>query len=357
VEENVQKRNPRATPLITSLTSIDFWYWTRYYLDFYQKCPFGCSYCNTQKIDGGKGIRFIPGLPEEKETIGLGLFSDAYHLDHDENDTVTRTLELLYREHYSVNIVTKSTTLVKDLPLLKKFSEKDRIRVTITILTLDDELALKLEGSSPPPSARFEALRVFRKAGIPAGLAITPIIPLVNDKDDLIEQLVLAAKRSDASWVLFSGFNPTSLFLGSSLWKKTAKIYTDERKLKDHYRRVKGHLVHLLLRENLPIRIPRITLNVYDTMYSSRVVSEYLFNISYLYELMDNHIEMLRFRRAGYEIEGLTASLKSIVVGKKLGFVKGINPEIEKTVEEILFANGSTLLSSLYKKLERISSF
>jgi DNA repair photolyase len=231
-----------------------------------------------------------------------------------------------------VNIVTKSTTLVKDLPLLKKFSEKDRIRVTITILTLDDELALKLEGSSPPPSARFEALRVFRKAGIPAGLAITPIIPLVNDKDDLIEQLVLAAKRSDASWVLFSGFNPTSLFLGSSLWKKTAKIYTD-------------------------IRIPRITLNVYDTMYSSRVVSEYLFNISYLYELMDNHIEMLRFRRAGYEIEGLTASLKSIVVGKKLGFVKGINPEIEKTVEEILFANGSTLLSSLYKKLERISSF
>lgn len=347
----MQKKKLRTNPLIIKLQTMDFWYWSRYFIDIYPDCPYKCSYCNTQKKSGLSGLDFMEGLPLNKEVIGLGLFSDIYHPECRKNEFTKSMLELLAKNRYPVNIITKSDAIIDDLEVLKKLSDSDHLRVTFTLITMDDTLSLKLEGRAPLPSARLNALQTLSEEGIPCGVAITPIIPCVNDDEESISHIVRESKKMGASWILFSGFNPVDSFLNNPVWKKTSDIHTDQKTLKNRYLKIKRFMLNLLLRENLPLRVPRITLKSFDHNYYSQIVSEYLFNISYLFELMDREIEMLRYRRAAHRINGITESLKSIVFNKEIGFLKGINPEIENVIEEIIFSNRSTVYTDLYKKI------
>ena len=68
-------------------------------------------------------------------------------------------------------------------------------------------------------------------------------------------------------------------------------------------------------------------------------------------ELLENSLQSLRYRRAALRIDGLEGSLKSIVFRKKLGYIKGINPEIERTVEEIIMDGTCSLFAKLKETL------
>lgn len=348
----MQRNVQQAYPLISRLKNLDFWSWCSSFIDLYLDCPFGCIYCNTQKRSEFRGLHFTHTLPEKKETIGLGLISDVYSMDEGHNTTVSEILEFLFKEDYSVHIMTKSSAIAHQVEILKKFAEKDRVRVTFTLLTLNESIARELEGSSPSPQERLNALEILRKEGVPAGISISPIIPCINDGTESLSCLIGEGKRNKASWILFTGFDTVSAFRNSHLWRKTAELHSDPVNLESHYRHLRKFVVGRLLREELPLRIPRIPLDIYRRRYSTQIVSEHLFNISYLYELKENELKMLRYRRAAHEIESLQVSLKSIASSKKLGYIKGVNPEIEKVIEEILYTGGSTLHIKLYDSLK-----
>jgi DNA repair photolyase len=389
-EKRVRASKPTAVPLIVSLPKIDFWYWCRHFFDLSRGCPYGCSYCNTQRrrarkgcgcapgnspeggnpleegfrvktgapLEGGlrlpPGIRLEAGLPQEKEVIGLGLLSEPFQQGDGETELVSSALRSLYDAGYPVNIVTKSgmaSGISGELEILKRFARRDFIRVTFTILTTDESLSRELEGRAPLPEERFAALAALRKEGIPAGVALTPVIPRVNDREERISDLVREAKRCGASWFLFSGFDPVRSFLQDPRWKESAELHEDEERLSAYYRGLKKTLVSRLVEENLPMRIPRITLNLFRQRSSIRLVSEYLFNISYLYELMEREVEMLRYRRAAHELSRTLVPLRSLLADKKLGYVRGINPEIERVIEEVLHTEKSSLYLSLRERV------
>ena len=381
---------PKSVPLIVSLPKIDFWYWCRHFVDLSRECPYGCAYCNTQRrtlrkgggcapgnwpegcnphdesrrVETGAlpegGLRLLPGLrleaglPQEKEVIGLGLLSEPFRTGDDETGVLSSALRSLYDAGYPINIVTKSgltSGISGELEMLKRFARRGFIRVTFTILTTDESLSRELEGRSPPPAERFQALAALRREGIPAGVALTPVIPRVNDGDERIADLVDEAKRCGASWFLFSGFDPVRSFLQDPRWKQAEELHGEAEKLNAYYRGLKKTLVSLLVDANLPMRIPRITLNLFRQRSSIRMVSEYLFNISYLYELMERDVEMMRYRRAAHELNRNPVSLRSLLADKKLGFVRGVNPEIERVIEEVLYTEKSSLYLSLRERV------
>lgn len=344
----MQKYKPQIYPLITKLKNMDFWYWCKYYIDLYRNCPYRCSYCNTQKKTHFTGLNFIQGLPEEKETIGLGLISDIYSPNRHDNTIITDILNYLRKGGYPVNIQTKSDQIINDIDILKKLNDRDNLRVTFTILSLDQILSQRLEGLAPGPYERLEAMKILKNEGIATGVAISPVIPFINDNKDSITSLIQECKKAGADWILFSGFTMINRFKSNPLWKATLDIHQNPKKLQARYKTSKKLLLSLLHREGLPIRIPRITLNRWQT---SQQVSEYLFNISYLHELLENDIQMLRYRRAAYEIESLAVSLKTIVSSKKLGFIKGINPELERVIEENMYDGTPTHYVNLYQQL------
>jgi len=347
----VEAKELNPVPYIMLLKKIDFWYWCRYFIDFFNECPYRCSYCNTRERKDLRGIEFLPGIPPEREIVGLGLLSDLYHPDFRGNRLVTGVLETLYKRSYPVTIITKSDQIIENIHILKKLSERKSIQVTLTILTLDEAVSEKIEGRSPSPQKRLKALKTLTSEGIPAGVALTPIIPFINDNPQSLKELVLEVKKNGASWVLFSGFSPVPTFLCNPAWKQTADIHNKPAMLEEHYRKIKNFMIKLLLDEGISMRIPRMYPDLIYRGRSSAIVSEYLFNISYFYELMENHLEAMRYRRAAYTLERLMQPLKSIVSQGKHGYIRGINPEIEKVMEEVLYTGSSSTYLKLQEKL------
>ncbi|UCB45629.1 MAG: hypothetical protein JSV25_15715 [Spirochaetota bacterium] len=346
-----QKSEQKTSPIIMSLKYLDFWYWSRHFVDIYRPCPFNCSYCNTQTDISTRSMRFLPGLPNQPQTIGLGLLSDIYHHEPQRNITVSNILEMLLRMEYPVTILTKSDRIIENLDVIKKLSHKDLIRITFTILSLDEQLSSKLEGSAPAPSLRLNALKQLTAKGIPAGVAITPIIPFITDKEKSLTDLVQEAKKNGAKWVLFSGFDPISSAKQDIISETITSIHSDTQKLDRRYSKIKRHMIGLLHEERLPMRIPRITLKKFSKSYYTNLTSEYLFNVSYLYELLDRELEMRRYRRVAYDIENLNHSLKTLTSKGKLGYLKGVNPEIEGIIREVAYSGTSEFYSSLLEKV------
>jgi hypothetical protein len=129
---------------------------------------------------------------------------------------------------------------------------------------------------------------------------------------------------------------------------KVEHHYGDEQLLKDRYRTIKKFMIGLLHGQKLPLRIPRMMCHPTGAGFHNRIVSEQLFNISYLYDLLDSPLQSKRYGRAAYSIDSLGDSIKPIVFQNDLGYIKGINPEIEGIIRDIL-VNGRT---TLYEELE-----
>jgi DNA repair photolyase len=366
VEEIVQDKKVAPSPSIARLHTLDFWYWARYYADIFSTCPFNCAYCHAGRRAHIKGMRTVPGLPDRRMIVGLGLFCEVYGPGNGVPDMVAEILRGLDRRKNGVSIQTKSALITKHLEILQNFARRDRARVTFTLLTLEQELSKMLEGSAPAPGARLEALDKLVQAGVPAGIAAAPLIPLVNDQEHQLENLVREAAAAGAQWLLFSGFDPLPRFFAQGDFEETEKLMKNPGALQEHYEKVKNNMIRLTSRYGLPLRIPRMAL-YQDQGSSPEAVSEHLFNISYYYELAGDRVETRRYRRAAYAIEAFAdgespatiqagasrgpaalypgMSFKSIVFQNKLGYIRGINPEIERVVEEFTRTGSSQSLT------------
>jgi len=82
-----------------------------------------------------------------------------------------------------VLIQTKSLTVMEDLSLLQRMNEEGLAIVVFSLLTVDPLLSEKLESKAPPPSARLDALATLKRAGIPTGVALIPVIPYLTDTE------------------------------------------------------------------------------------------------------------------------------------------------------------------------------
>lgn len=342
----------KAKPYVIMLKKMDYWYWCRYFIDLYRSCNYKCSYCETIESRDVKGLHTVPGLPDKKESIGLGLFSDIYSPNPLENKVVRSLLNFLYEKGYPISINTKSEYILNDIDIIKEFAKRDMIRVTITLLTLDPELSQELEGQKLKPRKRIEALKALTDEGIPTGVSITPVIPMVNDDRESLERLITVVKKNGAKWILFSGYNPTKEFLLNPKWKKVKLLHKNSNELNLRYKKAKSIILSAVFKENLPIRIPRINLNKNTNGYLLNRITEYLYNISYLYELLDNKLEALRFRRATYTINEIDTPIKALIIQNKLGYIKGISPKIEAIIKEIAVNDGSSYYEKLLKKLK-----
>jgi DNA repair photolyase len=99
--------------------------------------------------------------------------------------------------------MTKSALVLRDVDLWKRLGDENAGRVTITLVTLDDELAKKLEPRAASPVRRLHVLRELVKAKVPVSVNIAPVIPGLTDTElPTIMQAIADAGATRASWVL-----------------------------------------------------------------------------------------------------------------------------------------------------------
>jgi DNA repair photolyase len=118
------------------------------------------------------------------ELISLSNSSDPYPRLEQKTCLTRRCLEILAESNCRLQIITKSDLVVRDIDLLQKVPSV----VSVTILTDNDRLSVKLEPGAPVSSRRLEAIETLVKEGIPVTVRIDPVIPFLNeDLTELVE--------------------------------------------------------------------------------------------------------------------------------------------------------------------------
>jgi len=185
----------------------------------YRGCAHGCSYCYARPSHAYLGLS--PGLDFETrlfakpeaarllreelarpgyrcEPIVIGSNTDGYQPIEREHRITRAILEVLGEAAHPVAIVTKSALVERDLDLLAPMARENLVSVTISVTTLDNGLASRMEPRASAPARRIEAIRRLATAGVPVGVNVAPIIPFLTDHE--IESILEAAASAGASW-------------------------------------------------------------------------------------------------------------------------------------------------------------
>jgi DNA repair photolyase len=154
----------------------------------YRGCEFACKYCYARYTHEFMERRVKPG-----ELIAIGTATDPYQ-PAERRFEVTRTIleELARHQGLELGIVTKGNLILRDLDLLNQIERKNRLRVSVTITTLNVDLARILEPRAPRPDLRMETVRKLNQAGIRAGVSCAPVIPGLTDSMRNLDALVRA---------------------------------------------------------------------------------------------------------------------------------------------------------------------
>jgi len=184
----------------------------------YRGCEHGCVYCFARPTHAWLGLS--PGLDFESRlfvkpdaarlleaelakpgyrpaVIAMGTNTDPYQPLERERRITRQVLEVLSACNHPVGIVTKSALIARDADILGPMAEKRLARAFISITTLDRELARKLEPRAPTPAKRLEAIRALSAAGVPVGVMVAPVIPVLTDSE--IERILAAAAEAGAT--------------------------------------------------------------------------------------------------------------------------------------------------------------
>jgi len=188
----------------------------------YRGCEFACKYCYARYthefMELRDGVDFEQKIfvkqqaaallrselkkVKRGEEIAIGTATDPYQ-PAERRFEVTRALleELAKHSGLEIGIVTKSNLVTRDVEILRRIAEHNRIFVNMTVTTVDSDLARKLEPRAPRPDLRLEAVRQLNLAGVDAGVICAPVLPEITDRPRDLEALVEAASVAGAKYI------------------------------------------------------------------------------------------------------------------------------------------------------------
>jgi DNA repair photolyase len=197
-------------------------------LNPYTGCSHGCLYCYASSYIPHFGevrpkVDLIARLKREIRKIKNGVIisisnsSDPYPPLEREMELTRRCIELLAEKDVMLQMVTKSDIVARDSDLLMNIPST----VSITITTLNDPLAKRLEPGAPLPRRRLAAIRQLSKKGIPVSARIDPLIPLINEME--IEDLISAVCKAGACHIISSTYKAKP-----DNWKRLSNCFSEE---------------------------------------------------------------------------------------------------------------------------------
>lgn len=138
----------------------------------------------------------------EGEAIVIGTATDPYQ-PAERRYRVTRGILEVLAEHpgLSVCIISKSPLITRDIDLLSRINRISDLSIHISLITLNRELARRIEPRAPTPESRIRALRRLREAGIDAGINCMPVLPGITDNPSDLEALVRTVAAAGATYV------------------------------------------------------------------------------------------------------------------------------------------------------------
>lgn len=196
--------------------TINEFFLSSYTLSIYTGCEIGCPYCDSWAYSErplNETVRIPLDLPQrlaveleqvdQGDLVAITALSDPYQPAEQTYRLTRQTLQVLADRGQPTLLLTKSATVLEDLALLQRINERSLAVVMTTLLTADPHMAERLEGKAPPPAMRLEMLAELKRAGIPVGVALLPIMPYVNDNDAALRALLRACAEAGVDFVVW----------------------------------------------------------------------------------------------------------------------------------------------------------
>ncbi|MEM8874926.1 MAG: PA0069 family radical SAM protein [Planctomycetota bacterium] len=190
----------------------------------YRGCEHGCIYCFARpyheylgfssgldfetklvaKHDAPDLLKRELGKPRWKaEHIVMSAITDVYQPIEANLQLTRRCLEIMAEARQPVSTMTKGALVLRDIDLWQELARHDAGRVTVTIVTLDAQLAKNLEPRAAAPAQRLRVIRKLADAGIPVTVNIAPVIPGLTDVEvPRILEAIADAGATGVAWVL-----------------------------------------------------------------------------------------------------------------------------------------------------------
>lgn len=355
---------------------VDSWFVARYGMNLYRGCIHNCVYCDGRaekyNVEGDFGsdvavkINAIEVLEREldptrkRKPMKPGYFmlgggvNDSYQPVEKQYRLTRQVLELLRQKNLPVHILTKSTMVEEDMPVIRQINDKKQAIVSFSFSSVNDNISAIFEPGVPLPSERLRTIKKFKKAGIACGIYLMPVIPFITDAHEFIEQVVAEAQRIEVDFIVFSGMTlkpgrQQNYFL--QILKEHYPEYLDEyEKLypgnkygsadSRYYRDINLKFADIACKYSMPQRMPRRLFNeILDE--NDRVVV--------LLEHIDHYLKLKGARSpygfAAYSVSKVREPLSEIRF--ELTELKGIGKSTAMVIQEIL----DTGTSELYQKL------
>lgn len=326
--------------VLNKMKYIDSWFWCRYTINSYQGCEHSCVYCDARSKkyylhpEFGEIIYVKTNIKQKlddrlrrartllPDVVGTGGTSDAYQQAEKTYKNTRQVLEVLRKHKYPVLVGTKNTLVLRDLDILSQIARETWCVVAFTITSFNKKAIDFLEPRASPPEDRIKALEKVKEEHpeIQTGVHFMPIVPLFEDSDENLEEVVRRAKEAGCDFVLFAAGmtmrDHQAEFFKSRLKAEYPNLYDDfmalygegtgYRNANPEYMGGINRKVHDLCKKyKLAYRAKRWIPK--DFRRVNYIIAEKILNESFELEVLGKPDEQLKW--AGLKMQNLEASL------------------------------------------------
>ena len=189
----------------------------------YRGCEHGCVYCYARPSHSYLGLS--PGLDFERklfykpdvveqlqqelsapgyrcQVLALGTNTDPYQPIEKRYQLMRGILELMLETEHPITITTKSSLVERDVDLLQELAAHNLVMVSLSVTTLDHDVARKLEPRATAPRRRVQTVSYLSSMGIPVHVSVAPVIPALTDHE--MESILQECVEAGAAFATYT---------------------------------------------------------------------------------------------------------------------------------------------------------
>jgi DNA repair photolyase len=192
----------------------------RWSLNPYMGCAHRCAFCYVRGFERradrpsddryGSSVRVKVNVVEvlraelarrgwRRELVAIGAATDPYQPAEGRYRLTRGSITALALGRTPFSIITRGPLIVRDVDVLADASRRVNVTVSVSIATLDESVASRLEPGVAPPRQRLRAIRILTDAGIAAGVALAPVLPGLTDAPRDMAAVLNAAREAGAT--------------------------------------------------------------------------------------------------------------------------------------------------------------
>ncbi|MHB2019079.1 MAG: PA0069 family radical SAM protein [Candidatus Xenobia bacterium] len=183
----------------------------------YRGCEHGCIYCYARPtheyfglslgLDFETRIMVKQNAPEllraelasprwTPQVLAMSGVTDCYQPAERHLRLTRGCLDVLLEYRNPVSVITKNHLVTRDVDLLAELASHRAAAVSVSVTTLDADLAGRMEPRASRPQRRLEAIAKLAAAGIPVGVMVAPVVPGLTDSE--LPAILQAAAQAGA---------------------------------------------------------------------------------------------------------------------------------------------------------------